>query len=326
MSEHSTKDVTIFLSIACLDDPDIVDTVADAFAKASKPERVSVGVCLQIEPNDPRYQSLGDYDRVRISTLHFEEARGPIFARYCCEQLMEDEDYFLQIDCHSRFFQGWDETLLAEFERCRQVSQRAVISHYPLSIDYMNEPAKIATIGKVNRFRQLNAEAIKSHGTQVPLPATPEKSLGISAALLFMEAGSKRRIPYDPDLHFGLHAEEQVLYAARLWTHGFDLFTPTVNTVATQYSGSRERISSEVRKAVLSNRGSWPEKTWTKAKYLLALDDFDQVSSAYRDSMAVHDFTYGMGRERSLLDYYRYCEIHDRLKAVFPNYHFSDSP
>ncbi|HCA36401.1 MAG TPA: hypothetical protein DEP13_07150, partial [Gammaproteobacteria bacterium] len=47
---------SIFVSIACLDDPDVVLTLADIVAQARHPERVFVGVCLQIDPNDSSYQ------------------------------------------------------------------------------------------------------------------------------------------------------------------------------------------------------------------------------------------------------------------------------
>ena len=315
----------IFVSIACLDDTDVVDTVADIFAKAGIPERIIVGICLQIEPNDPSYQALGNYANVRISTMHFEDAKGPIFARYCCEKLMQDEDYYLQIDCHSRFLNNWDEDLIAELQKCQRISSRAVISHYPIAISNMANSEKLGKIGHVNRFRQIDAQSIKSHGALVALPQSPEKALGISAALLFMESSAKKRIPYDPDLHFGLHAAEQVLYAARLWTNGYDIFTPTMHTVATQYEGSRDRIPADVKSAVAENRGNWPDQTWSKVKYLLALDTLEQVSAAYFDSVAVHEFEFTMGKERSLLDYYRFCGIHQKLRSTYSNYHFRDS-
>ena len=71
-------------------------------------------------------------------------------------------------------------------------------------------------IGHVNRYRQVDADAIKSHGSLVTLPEVPIVSFGISAAMLFMRSDDRRRFPYDPELDFGLHAEEQVLYAVRL--------------------------------------------------------------------------------------------------------------
>lgn len=326
MSTNTETDAKIFVSIACLDDPDIVDTVADIFAKAKNPDRVFVGACLQIEPNDPSYQSLGGYANVRTCTMHYEDAKGPIFARYCCEQLLQDEDYFLQIDCHSRFFDNWDEKLIAELQKCKRLSPRAVISHYPISIEKMEDPEKLQWIAQVNHYRQIDAAAIKSHGRQILMPQSPLQALAISAAMLFMESSVKKRIPFDPNLNFGLHAAEQDLYAARLWTHGYDIFTPTVHTVATQYAGSRDRILNDVRRATTANSGNWPDRTWSKVKYLLALDTLEQVSSAYLDSVAVHEFKFGMGKERSLLDYYKFAGIHEQLKTTFPNYHFLDSP
>lgn len=317
----STKD-SIFVSIACLDDPDIVLTVADIFARARHPERVFVGICLQIDPNDPSYQDLGNFENVRVDTIHFEEARGPIYARYRCEQLLEDEDYYLQIDCHSRFFEAWDETLIEEFKKCQQLSQQVAISHYPVNISNMDKPESLATIGQVNRFRQIDENAIKSHGGLVLLPETPLISIGISAAMLFITGETKKKISFDPNLHFGLHAAEQVLYAVRLWTHGYDIFTPTRHTLATQYEGSRDRIPSDVKAALGKNRKDWPQKTWSKVKYLLGLDTLEQVSPEYRQEFESSEYPHGLGSARRLLDYYRFSGIHGTLKEVYPNYSF----
>jgi hypothetical protein len=161
----STKE-TIFVSIDCLDDPDIVLTLADIFARAQHPERVFVGVCLQIDPNDPSYQDLGNFENVRIDAIHLEAARGPIYTRYRCEQLLEDKDYYLQIDCHSRFFSAWDEILIEEFKKCQQLSNQVAISHYPVNIPNMDKPESRATIGQINRFRQIDETAIKSDGAR----------------------------------------------------------------------------------------------------------------------------------------------------------------
>ncbi|HCL72175.1 MAG TPA: hypothetical protein DIC58_05020, partial [Gammaproteobacteria bacterium] len=57
---------SIFVSIACLDDPDVVLTVADIVAQARHPERVFVGVCLQIDPNDSSYQDIGNFKNARV--------------------------------------------------------------------------------------------------------------------------------------------------------------------------------------------------------------------------------------------------------------------
>jgi hypothetical protein len=132
---------------------------------ARHPERVFVGVCLQIDPNDPSYQDFGNFENVRVDTIHFEEARGPIYARYRCEHLLEDEDYYLQIDCHSRFFEAWDEILIEEFKNMSAALTTG--RDFSLSrqyFEYGHKPESLATIGQVNRFRQIDETAIKSHG------------------------------------------------------------------------------------------------------------------------------------------------------------------
>ncbi len=314
----------IFISIACFSDPDVVDTVEDALVQAADPERLIFGICLQALSHDESYDALSEFSQVQLDRIPVEEARGPIYARSRCEALMEDEDYFLQLDCHSRFYTAWDEILIEELQSALELNERAVISHYPINIKNMTSEQHAPLIGHVNRYRQVDADAIKSHGSLVTLPDVPIVSFGISAAMLFMRSEDRRRFPYDPELDFGLHAEEQVLYAARLWTHGYDIFCPTRHAVATDYMGSRDRIPDEAKRISNSNRTGWPEASWSKAKYLLGLDSLEQVDLVYQDSMRECTEKFGMGRERSLLDYYRFAGIHEQLKEAFPNYLFKD--
>ena len=314
----------IFVSIACFCDPDVVDTVRDCLERAVSPARIQIGVCLQAKPNDASYDALNDIAGVMVDRIDVTEARGPIYARARCESLMKDADYFLQIDCHSRFFQGWDEILIQEFAKASELNGNAVLSHYPMNIKNMASSDHLDRIGQVNRYRYIEADAIKSHGSLIKLPGVPATSLGVSAAMLFMRAEDRKRFPYDPELDFGLHAAEQVLYAVRLWTHGFDIFCPTQHALATDYEGSRDRIPDEVKRISNANRTGWPEATWSKVKYLLGLDDIEQVDPVYRDSLDDSIVRFGVGDERSLRAYYDFAGIHDELKRVFPNYRYAE--
>ena len=314
----------IFVSIACFCDPDVMDTVRDCLERAVSPARIQIGVCLQAKPNDASYEALNHIAGVMVDRIDVTEARGPIYARARCESLMKDADYFLQIDCHSRFFQGWDEILIQEFAKASELNGNAVLSHYPMNIKNMASSDHLDRIGQVNRYRYIEADAIKSHGSLIKLPGVPATSLGISAAMLFMRAEDRKRFPYDPELDFGLHAAEQVLYAVRLWTHGFDIFCPTQHALATDYEGSRDRIPDEVKRISNANRTGWPEATWSKVKYLLGLDDIEQVDPVYRDSLKDSIVRFGVGDERSLRAYYDFAGIHDELKRVFPNYRYAE--
>ena len=318
----------IFVSIACFIDSDVVNTVNDLFRQAKFPGRISVGVCLQYAPElagehgegADEFAALDTIERVRVDKLHYTEARGPIYARYRCEQLLRDEDFFLQIDCHSRFFADWDEILLEEFARCREVSDKVVISHYPISITEMDNPERLNMIGRINRFREVSAGDIKMHGTLVPIPTSPLSGFGISAAMLFMESSVKRAIPFDPNLHFGLHAAEQFLYSARLWTHGYNFMTPTRHALATEYLSNRDRIPDDVWKHYCQEYGKWRLKTWTKVKYYLELDDIAQVDENYRADVRENRQRLSMGRARPLVDYYHFTGLHTELVKLFPYY------
>ena len=314
----------IFVSIACFSDPDVVDTVKSCLENAANPDRVTVGICLQAQPTDRAFDALDALPQVSVDRIDVSEAKGPIYARARCEKLMLDADYFLQIDCHSRFFRGWDDILIAELAKASCLNGKAVLSHYPVNIINMESPEHLDRIGHVNRYRHIDVDSIKSHGALVTLPETPIASLGISAAMLFMSGEVRRLFPYDPELDFGLHAEEQVLYAVRLWTHGYDIFCPTRHALATDYEGSRDRIPDEVKRISNSNRAGWPQASWSKAKFLLGLDTREQVDLVYQDSLAECIQRYGLGDERTLLDYYRYAGIHDQLRETFPNYLYRD--
>ncbi len=318
----------IFVSIACFMDSDVVNTVNDLFRQAKFPERISVGVCLQYAPELAKenadgvdeFAALDTIERVRVDKLHYTEARGPIYARYRCEKLLRDEDFFLQIDCHSRFFANWDEILLEEFARCQEVSDKVVISHYPIAIPEMTNPERLNLIGRIDRFREVSADDIKMHGTLVRIPNTPQTSFGISAAMLFMESSVKRALPYDANLHNGLHAAEQFLYSARLWTAGYDFMVPTRHALATEYLSNRERIPDPAWQHYCSEYNKWRLKTWTKVKYYLELDNLAQVDESYQTDVLENRERFAPGTTRALVDYYRFTGLHTELIKYFPFY------
>ena len=311
---------SIFVSIACFMDPDVIDTVQSLYANALHPEQVSVGICLQAGPEDRRFESLRQWPGVTVDRIDASEAKGPIYARYRCEQLLAKESHFLQIDCHTRFFPQWDQILLEEFSASLALRTKVVLSHYPINITNMDNPEHLGRIGAITRFRHIGADAIKTHGSLITRPARPTEAFGISAAMLFMESTAKRAIPFDPALHYGLHAAEQFLYSARLYTHGYRVMTPTRHSLATEYITNRERIPLAIRKQYNQCSAAWAEPTWSKVKYLLELEGQEQVAEQYQEGLDACRRQYGMGRKRFLVDFYREIGIHPQLLQLFPYY------
>jgi len=98
----------IFVSIACFCDKDIKNTIEDCLLKANNPDNIIFGICLQYDPEDDFLKDYDNKPQFRIEKIHWKEAKGPTYARYLISKLLENEEYFLQIDAHTRFFQNWD--------------------------------------------------------------------------------------------------------------------------------------------------------------------------------------------------------------------------
>ena len=315
------KDSKIFVSIACFMDNDILNTIEDCIKKAEYPDNIVFGICFQYDPDDDYLNIYNNNPQFRIHRMHWNEARGPTYARYFCSQLIKDEEYFLQIDCHTRFFDKWDSKIINELKKCNEKTDKAVISYYPLNIKDMNNPEMQKKIGHITAFRYIGTDAIKSHSFLELIPNEPKESWGIMAAMIFMRTKVLRDVPYDLKLYHGYHSEEQFYYAVRLWTHGYQCYSPSCHILAMEYVTNRDRLSNLAKKHLAIGLHEWHEKTWKKCKYYLKLDSFKNVDCReYKDDIIENHNIYGLGKERNIIDYYKMTNLHDRLCILFPYY------
>lgn len=188
--------------------------------------------CVDLSLLPPRFAP-----SVRRLDLDWRQARGPGFARYLIQRhLFRDEDYFLQLDSHSRVIRGWDSTLIEMLGRCG--SLKPVLSTYPLPYEgsgksvtlsgeehltlLCTQPAASAfDADAMLRFRaRLLATQLHS-----PLP-----SAFWAAGFSFSAGSFAREIPYDPHLPF-LFFGEEISMVLRMWTRGWDLFAPDAHVV-----------------------------------------------------------------------------------------------
>lgn len=175
---------------------------------------------------------------MRVLTIPWQQARGPVWARFLIQrQLLRDEDYYLQIDSHTRMAAGWDEALLAMLSRCS--SPKPVLTTYPLPYD---GDGAAATCSRESRLTVLCSRAAteQAFGTDGMLrfrarlldapPATPPPSAFWAAGFSFSSAQLVAEVPYDPHLPF-LFFGEEVTVAVRMWTRGWDLFAPDAHVL-----------------------------------------------------------------------------------------------
>lgn len=215
----SSEGPTIFVSVASYRDPDTKATVRDALAKAKYPGRVRIGIVAQ-------YDVVGGTDDEHFvgldcSVVDARDAAGPCPARaLAMARLYDDEDFFLQIDSHTRFSQDWDDGLLDAWQRCR--SQTAILTAYPPDFDQQDDlrPTLLAPshFDGDSALRIVGRRLANVRVDPVPSPLW-------CAGFSFAPRAAVRAAPYDPHLRF-LFFGEEIAMAARLWTHGFDFYAP----------------------------------------------------------------------------------------------------
>lgn len=225
--------MTVFISIAAYRDPELAPTVRDCLAKALRPDRLRFGICWQHGPEDPPFPFVGD-PAFRVLSLDWRQSRGACWARAEIMRLYDGEDYYLQLDSHHRFVEGWDQILLDQLEHAG--GDRAVLTTYAPAftpgrpLDRHSRPTRIEVDGFTDEGIPLLRPAFL---TDRPADGPPLRARFLSAHFLFACGQFVDSVPYDPELYF---IGEEISLTVRAYTHGFNLFHPGVAILWHEYS------------------------------------------------------------------------------------------
>lgn len=220
----------IFISIASYQDLLLPITINSAYTNAKFKENLRFGI---VDQCNVRLDFSKAKIKDQITYLHIEpkNARGPCWARSLAQTLMNDEEYFLQVDSHTTFEKDWDEYLIKYIKTIKKDHKKPVISAYPRGFEIVDFNKKI--------FRKLQEDDHSTHvmildkeksfkdgyfSMQKGLPSSSKsiyKGFLISAGFLFAESEMVEQVPYDPNLYF---EGEETTMALRLFTNGFDIF------------------------------------------------------------------------------------------------------
>ena len=198
--------------------------------------------------------------RVRILRLGEEEALGPIYSRFLASHLWRGETFFLQIDGHTDFRAGWDSALVRMARRTPSFP-RSVLSNYPPegspasaavwprptdAEERVERPAgglcsySYETVLPAGRLSaRLGGCHAAAAGRAKPSPdgagaASPRRTAFVAAGFLFSHASFLRLAPYDPYLPW-IFMGEELAHTFRLWTAGFDIYSPNLDVLRHAY-------------------------------------------------------------------------------------------
>lgn len=231
-SSLNNREELIFISIAAYRDPQLVPTVLDCMQKACNPERLRFGICWQRGEEEEPLPFFGD-SRFRILDVDWRQSRGACWARAEIMKLWQGEDWFLQLDSHCRFANGWDNLLLQA--AVDTGSEKPILSTYPAPFTpgeneiLADGPMRIA-------FQAFTADGIPQlrpeHLPEQHKTGRPLRARFLAAGFLFTRGCFVQDVPYDPELYF---MGEESAMSARAFTHGYDFFHPTVTILWHDY-------------------------------------------------------------------------------------------
>lgn len=254
----------IFISIAAYSDPELPNTLRALLMHARQPHLLYVGLVWQgsedpltsaditelarlwgedpgrLGPHpDGKLPLPGDRKierevllggRIRLVRMKLQEARGPCWARYLAQLLWSGEELYLQLDSHMRFVPKWDEHMREQLLWCKRQSPKPVLCCYgrPYSLgmppDWVPPGNMTAALNCAGFFDKANILNIRYRTLQEDWDH-PQRSFYWSAHFSFSSAEVLQEVPYDPQLLMLFYGEE-ILTTVRLFTHGWDLYSP----------------------------------------------------------------------------------------------------
>lgn len=299
----------IFVQIASYRDRECQWTVKDLFDKAAHPDRVFVGICWQAVPeiDDDCFLFETRPAQVRVTRVDAKDSKGVCWARAETQKLWRGEEFTLQIDSHMRFAPGWDELLIAELAQCP--SPKAVLSCYPCAYTPPNnlDPAPRHSVMTAQRFDENGEVRFKGDFLDTE-PPRPLRGAFLAAGFIFARGDIIRDVPYDPYLYFNL---EEISLAARLFTHGYDLYSAHTPIIYHFYNDGSAAVND--RPLHWSDNKNWEDLhhlSRARFHHLFGMEKTDNPA-------ALADLDrYGFGTARSLRAFEEFTGIYFASRSV----------
>jgi hypothetical protein len=297
----------IFVSIPSYRDRECQWTLRDIFERARHPERVFAGVCWQTVPEQ-------DHDcfllrpcptQVRNIEFHALEARGLGWARAKAQSLWQGEEYSLQIASHMRFADDWDEQMLDLLSACD--APDPVLTVDPLGYEPPDQ-RKDFDRPHMQMIRRFLPNGLLEF-TAAPVPrevnvTRPMPTAAVAGGFIFGSSRILRDVPSDPEIYF---CGEEPNLAVRLWTAGFDFFSPHVVVVYQYYLG---------------NDNAWPWND-TVSRQMHELQDHTLrrlrllcEPSAFTPEEVAELGRYGLGTRRTLAAYEAFAGVNFAARSI----------
>lgn len=228
--------MSIFISIASYRDPELIRTIKSAIDNAARPNELYFGIVVQEFDKD--IPDLSWIKNVEIVIMHPKDARGAGYARAIAMDLYNNQDYYLQIDSHTIFEKNWDTMCISQLKKAQEIAKndKIILSHFPPAFHVENN-GKISYITKDKdkppyATKQVPVLSKRNEWTakrvELSDKTMPEMSTTLLAGFVFTLGNITKEVPYDQEISF---FGEEICFAMRAWTRGWDIYSPSATIV-----------------------------------------------------------------------------------------------
>jgi [Skp1-protein]-hydroxyproline N-acetylglucosaminyltransferase len=235
----------ILVSIASYRDSQCSVTLSDVISKAKYPENLVVIVCQQNDINDSNCIQDNNFlintkATIKQIIIPHTEARGPCWARFLIQQEWSGEEYYLQVDSHTKFVDGWDEKCIECLKQCSEDGLKVCLTNYVSTFNIntgeiegnpLRGPMYIESLDQTDGFFRYNSKYEEKKHNQ------PQESKGWSGCFSFSSSQILIDAPYDPYTPFLFFGEETDIFA-RLYTRGWKMYVPHIPICFTVFDRS----------------------------------------------------------------------------------------
>jgi len=326
------EDGSIFLAVASYRDENCVRTLEGAYEKSGDPTKLNVGLTQQncekdcisgvlagpktfekVDPDEDCYAvfcagkwgDACDDGRVRVLKINETESLGPYFARFLGSKLWDGEEYYMQIDSHMTFADNWD---VKSIEMLREApSEKPALTTYPPP-----ETSKFRGIGTricdpffANSDIEKHIIRLSSSAPYDKVKKKPRFAPFVAAGYFVVHSGFLAEVPFDPMLPW-IFMGEEISMSARLWTAGYDLFSPNADVIGHMYVRRHKPKFWETFQRVfpraIGGHNALQLMVLDRVKHTLGYPESAR-HMIKEQSLLYKVEHYGMGKQRKLEDY-----------------------
>lgn len=213
------------------DDAYCVEVYCQYSAKANVIERESFRDQTRVLSDNEERAKCPRFDQIRVVRISDHFAKGPAWARALGRRNLGNEGFCLQTSTHSSFAQDWDEKAKAEWLEAN--NEFAVISNPPKAKgDAEQDRLSVPRTCRVNFLEDEELPHYDPHADgMVEKLRTPLLAHTWSPGFSFSKCHLEEAAPSDGFLPYVSSDIEAFARYVRMWTRGYDVYTPTQNIV-----------------------------------------------------------------------------------------------